>query len=58
MPFVITCTAWKALFQEKENKNKEEELAKPERKRKEKRTSKTQQVNPVFKKLMIKGVSF
>jgi hypothetical protein len=33
MWFVITCRAWKVLFQEKENKNKEEELAKLERKK-------------------------
>jgi hypothetical protein len=33
MRFVITCTAFKVLFQEKENKNKEEELAKLERKK-------------------------
>jgi hypothetical protein len=29
----MPCRAWKALFQEKENKNKEEELAKLERKK-------------------------
>jgi hypothetical protein len=33
VPFVITCGAWEALFQEKENKNKEVELAKLERKK-------------------------
>jgi hypothetical protein len=33
MRFVITCRVWKVLFQEKENKNKEEELAKLERKK-------------------------
>ena len=27
MPFVITYTAWKYLFQEKQNKKKEEKLA-------------------------------
>jgi hypothetical protein len=32
VPFIITCRAWKALFQEKENTNKDEELAKLERK--------------------------
>jgi len=35
VPFVITCRAWKALFQEKENKN--EELAKLERKKERKK---------------------
>jgi hypothetical protein len=30
MSFVITCRAWKALFQDKEN-NKKEKLSKPER---------------------------
>ena len=35
MPFEVTCTAWKALFQEKENKKKEE-LAILERKNKKK----------------------
>jgi hypothetical protein len=34
---VITCRAWKALFQEKENKNKEEELAKLEWEKKRER---------------------
>jgi hypothetical protein len=33
MPFVVTRRAWKALFQEKGNKNNEEELAKLERKK-------------------------
>jgi hypothetical protein len=33
MPFVITSRAWKALFQEKEKKNKEEDLIKLERKK-------------------------
>jgi hypothetical protein len=37
MPFVITCTAWKALFQEKENKNKGQ-LAKRERKKEREKT--------------------
>jgi hypothetical protein len=33
IPFVITCTAWKAIFPDKQNKKKEGELAKLERKK-------------------------
>jgi ribosomal protein L44E len=38
--FVITCREFKVLFQEKENKNKEEELAKVERNKERKKNLK------------------
>jgi hypothetical protein len=40
VPFVITCREGKALFQEKENKNKDVELAKLEKKRRKEKIKK------------------
>jgi len=54
--FIITCRAWKAVFQDKEN----EEFAKLERQKmggKEMKKT-TQQLNLVLKKQVIKGNVF
>jgi hypothetical protein len=51
MSFIITCRTWKAWFQEKENKKKEE-LDKLERKkeREKNKWKRTQHANLVLKK--------